>query len=256
MKAKRYLVAILALVIFFMATPTYVTANRPGDILGNVLNTDIRVFINDIEIAGYNIDGYTYVIAEDLSPYGFNVVWNDTARTLSISHGNPRGELRTVAAGTNAVGSTAFSYVYTDIVAYIEGNRVASYNIQGSTVIRIDDLSAAYGTASWNSNERTLRVSIANGVSLESVQLPVTPSTTPTPTPPSPPTPPPASPPAVHANDWRNSPDSRTVWLANRTSLIAHSSSVCSNMRSPVTSTKGAVISRGGRACQQCWTNR
>jgi len=57
-------------------------------------------------------------------------------------------------------------------------------------------------------------------------------------------------------NDWTNSPDNKTVWIANSTSLIAHSSSICSNMSIPIQTTKGEVVADSGRACQQCWVNR
>ena len=59
-------------------------------------------------------------------------------------------------------------------------------------------------------------------------------------------------------NDWGNSPGSRIVWTANRTSVVIHSSPDCSNMGNPVQTTKEAALNRsgGGRPCQNCWTNR
>ena len=64
------------------------------------------------------------------------------------------------------------------------------------------------------------------------------------------------SPSAAQSNGWSNAPDNTKVWIANRTSLIAHSTSSCSNMSSPVESTKGEVVARGGRPCESCWINR
>ena len=46
-------------------------ALRPGDVAGQVLATEIRAFIDGVEIPAYNIDGNLGVVAEDLNAYGF-----------------------------------------------------------------------------------------------------------------------------------------------------------------------------------------
>jgi hypothetical protein len=132
----------------------------PGNTAGSVLNTDIRVYINGVEIAGYNIGGRTYIIAEDLRAYGFSVVWNSPNRTLSITRGMPKGTVKRVPLNTEKQGSAAFEYIYTDILAYIEGKPVQSFNIKGQTVICVDDLVSPYGYSVWNRDARTLKAVI------------------------------------------------------------------------------------------------
>ena len=131
-----------------------------GAVMGNVLHSDVRVYIDDVEIAGYNINGRAFVIAEDLSPYGFKVTWNSQNRMLTIVKGVVSGTPKPVPQNTGKVGSVAFQYVYTDIVMLIDGKEVEGYNIGGQAVIFIDDLAAAYGSALWDATARTLKVTI------------------------------------------------------------------------------------------------
>ena len=59
------------------------------------------------------------------------------------------------------------------------------------------------------------------------------------------------------ANSWSGSSYDRVVWTANATSQVIHRTSTCSNMSSPVQTTKGDALSRvgGGRPCQVCWAD-
>ena len=59
-------------------------------------------------------------------------------------------------------------------------------------------------------------------------------------------------------NDLLNSPGYRPVWTANLNSIVIHRTPECSNMRSPVETTKEAALARpnGGRPCMTCWINR
>jgi len=139
-------------------TPTQVTPLTPfGTIAGNVLNTDIRVFINNQEIMGYNIDGYTFVVAEDLTAFGLAVIWDGLARTLSITRGTNTTQPQTVPVNLQPVGSVAFPFFYTDIVAYINGQAVKSFNVDGQTIVRVSDI-AVFGSYQWLPAERELRV--------------------------------------------------------------------------------------------------
>ena len=69
---KKIICLKLILVVLLLFTVS-VNALAPGDPIGWVLHTDIIAYINDTPIRSYNIGGYTYVIAEDLIGYGFDV---------------------------------------------------------------------------------------------------------------------------------------------------------------------------------------
>lgn len=58
---------------------------RSGDIAGNYYETDIKTYLNGKEIESYNIGGRTYIVAECMKDHGYDVVWNEEKRTLSIT---------------------------------------------------------------------------------------------------------------------------------------------------------------------------
>ena len=134
-------------------------ANQPGDFAGNVLHTDIRVYIDDIPIMGYNIDGSTYVVATQLNAYGFVVQWNEAARRVDISRGASTATPLYVQANHESVGMVAFPFYFTDIVTYVNGQRVSSFNVGGRTVVRITEVGTAAGVdVQWNDAARTVHV--------------------------------------------------------------------------------------------------
>lgn len=50
-----------------------------------IYSTDIKTYLNGSEIQSYNLGGRTAIVCEDMRDYGFNVVWDEIDRTLSIS---------------------------------------------------------------------------------------------------------------------------------------------------------------------------
>lgn len=57
----------------------------PGDVAGQYYYTDIKTYLNGKEIESYNIGGRTFIVAENMRDYGYDVDWNEENRTLSIS---------------------------------------------------------------------------------------------------------------------------------------------------------------------------
>ena len=54
-------------------------------IIGQVLATDIRAYINGAEIPAYNIDGKLAIIVSDLNNYGFVTQYNNDLRKTSVT---------------------------------------------------------------------------------------------------------------------------------------------------------------------------
>ena len=82
---KKKLMALLLTAVMLcsmLALPAQAAQYKVGDAIGNVLYTDIVTYIDGYAIRSYNINGYTYIVAEDLLMYGFSVVWNGAAKTL------------------------------------------------------------------------------------------------------------------------------------------------------------------------------
>jgi len=132
------------------------STHKVGDVIDHVLNTDIVAYVNSKAIKSYNINGNTAVLAEDLMNYGFNVTWNQDARTLDIKKGD--GTITSTyapVANTEPVGSVAMDVLYTDIVTSMNGEKITSYNVNGSTIVYIDDLSR-FGTLVWDADAKTI----------------------------------------------------------------------------------------------------
>lgn len=81
---------------FFSLNPNYLveekTQNKakPGKVIGNIYETDIKTYIYDVTVPSYNIGGKTAVAIEDLgydgafSPIGGKFIWNEAERTISL----------------------------------------------------------------------------------------------------------------------------------------------------------------------------
>lgn len=71
MKQTRRICCLLLTAIVLLCT-THINATA---IIGSVLTTDIKAYINGLEIPSYNVDGNMVIIGSDLRSYGFNVVY-------------------------------------------------------------------------------------------------------------------------------------------------------------------------------------
>ncbi len=160
MKKTRHLILSAVLVIICTFLTVTAAALRVGEVIDYVLATDIRAFIDGSEIKAYNIGGRLGVIAEDLCDYGFTVVWNGESRTLSITRNeNPTVEpMLFEEKQVKNVGAMTSAVLYTDIVTYLDGNVVESFNINGETIIYFSEL-ARYGSCLYDDNARLSMIS-------------------------------------------------------------------------------------------------
>jgi hypothetical protein len=142
---------------------------RTPKVVDYALYTDIVARIDGHAIRSYNIGGYTAVVAEDLRAYGFWVIWNPTERTLCISRAMKDGELETPETWpdyqpgklTHRIGERAKAVYETDIVTYAAGDMLESFNIDGETLVWIDDL-APFGSVTWHPEEREITLTLGD----------------------------------------------------------------------------------------------
>lgn len=134
------------------------TVVHAATITGQAVHTDIVAYINDLPIPSYNINGYTAIVAEDLEQYGFFVQYDNATRSLNVDYfenNKPITANYQPEQNTKPIGSFA-AYVYaTDIVTYVAGEKVPSYNIDGRTLILMDELQK-YGDVTWYPKERKI----------------------------------------------------------------------------------------------------
>ncbi len=126
------------------AIPTANSADMP---MGYVEYTKIVAYIDDRPIRSYNINNYTYIVAEDLMGFGFQVHWDGTTGTLSLGE-RTGGITSTYTPDPSAPTSgRAMPYYYSQVKTVILPNhQITSYNIGGSSCINMDDLAKYYAT--------------------------------------------------------------------------------------------------------------
>ena len=171
MKKARHLILSASLIIICAFLTVTAAVLRVGEVIDYVLATDIRAFIDGSEIAAYNIGGKLGVVAEDLTDYGFSVVWNGESRTLSVTR-NENPTVKNVLfeeKKTQNIGAKTKAVLYTDIVTYLDGNVVQSFNIDGQTIIYFSEL-AKYGSCMYDDNARLSMIS-SLGVGFETVTI-------------------------------------------------------------------------------------
>ncbi|MBE7037624.1 MAG: hypothetical protein E7404_01830 [Ruminococcaceae bacterium] len=127
-----------------------------------VRTTDICAYINNFPVATYNLNNQNAVYASGLRKYGFDVTWNDEERRvdISLSDEDIKGPDETILRDelTNA-GRVISSAKDTDIVTYIDGKKVESFNIDGYTVIYFKELKI-FGEINWDAKMRIAMLTI------------------------------------------------------------------------------------------------
>ena len=161
MKRARHYIFCAVLVAICLALTISAVALRTGDVVDYVLATNIRAFIDGYEIPSYNISDRLGIVAEDLRGYGFDVVWNPEALTLSITK-NQWGVTSPIETSTSGKKTNASIPVYsTNIVTYVDGEEVESFNIGGYTIIYLRELER-YGTCMYDHDCAASMVSTAH----------------------------------------------------------------------------------------------
>lgn len=169
---KFVTVFLLISIILTTLMPTALFAVS-GDIIGYAKYTDISAYINHYPINSYNINDYTAVVAEDLRNYGFDVVWDGEARSLSVTRNDSATEILpygNIYKYSSVAGREYVPYLETDIKTYVNGNAVESFNINGQTCIYIDSL-APYGNVVWVPEIRAIKLWI-EGLPMKAFEYP------------------------------------------------------------------------------------
>ena len=152
---KRILILLSAAMLFGISAS--------AEKVGEALSTDIVTFIDGSPIESYNYLDYTYIVAEDLRNYGFDVDWDADVRRLDITRPE-RNFTPYIDDFINEIKSynlfvPVFDVYATDIKAYINGEPVQSYNIDGRTIINTDALQA-FGICTYDNDKRRYDVDI------------------------------------------------------------------------------------------------
>ena len=125
-------------------------------VIGSVLTTDIKAYINGCEVPSYNIDGNIVVVGQDLRSYGFNVVYDNNTRTSFVSY-DGSGTWTPIAPSienSQSIGTKVMDVYQSDISVSVNGNQVACYNVGGKMAFRFAELKV-FGNYSYDNETRS-----------------------------------------------------------------------------------------------------
>lgn len=142
---------LITLAMLFCAIPI-----NAATVIGSVLTTDIKAYINGCEVPSYNIDGNIVVVGQDLRSYGFNVVYDNNTRTSYISY-DGSGTWTPIApsiVNSQSIGTKVMDVYQSDISVSVNGNKVACYNVGGKMAFRFSELKV-FGNYSYDNETRS-----------------------------------------------------------------------------------------------------
>ena len=162
-KRISFIALISAIVILLFSSN--VSAYNIGDVIGYAQPTDIIATINGYQLNSYNVDGYTYIVVEDLRYFGMDVIYDNNTRTLSVARNFQVANIDPTTTnpeyGNIGTNTSYINILYTDIISYVNGNFVNSYNINGATIIKFDEL-AHFGQINYDNTRREISLTIAD----------------------------------------------------------------------------------------------
>lgn len=104
------------------------------------LGDDTAAYINNCPIPSFAINGQTAVLASDLESYGFSCTYNDYLRRVDIKFiGGEITPLR-VWRDRRSYGRAVAELLPTDIEAWLDGERITSFNADNMTAVYFADL--------------------------------------------------------------------------------------------------------------------
>lgn len=144
-----------------ICTAASVYAQDVGDVIGTVYTTDIITLVDSVPIPSYSIGGTTAIALSDLREYGFDVQFNEETRRVDVTTLTKPENITGIETKRGTVGGVCGNVLYTDIRAYVNGVEITSFNVEGRTCVRVEDLGALtdeynvqWGYSDYNFNYR------------------------------------------------------------------------------------------------------
>ena len=147
---------------------------RVGDVIGTVYNTDIYTRIGvsgsknqnfeTAKIPSYAANGQSIIKASDLRNYCHRVDWYPEYKSVYIYLNADSAWSPLTTRKTGIPGSKFTDILETDISVYVvddTGSRkVTSYNVDGYTMIPVEELNSGLGSVEWVPEDRVLNYNI------------------------------------------------------------------------------------------------
>jgi len=158
---------IVIIVVLVLISSFSFAAVQIGDAIGDVLYTDIVTKINGVNINSFNINGSTAIYVSELKKLGYDVKWDGNKRQVEVIDNREQEIISSETKDVKGyqpenqgltVGSAIGKVLHTDIETYLEGSKVDSFNINGSTAIYVDALSTSGIDYEWDGENRQVLI--------------------------------------------------------------------------------------------------
>ena len=153
----KKIIAVVLCAVLMLSCFSMVASAKVGDVIGLALHTDIVAYINHYAIPSFAVNGQSMIVAEDLRNFGFDVIWNQWDRTLKIYRNHQTKVNKMQFAKTGRSGSKFANVLETNIKVYANGKLIPSYNIDGYTLIPMEEL-YVFGPVFWVPEERAIKL--------------------------------------------------------------------------------------------------
>ncbi len=160
--------------IVFLLTFTMIlsmtTFAKTGDVIGKIYSTDIKAYINGVQMESYNIGGKTVVVLEDITN---QCEYSDELRTLLLWELSPNTLIPGTKTYDRAPGTPVGNIYQTDIKTIVRGKEIPCWSLNGKMAVALEDLGAngewsdIGGKFIWNADERTISLEFMYGYSFE-----------------------------------------------------------------------------------------
>ena len=123
-------------------------------------HSDIVAYIDGVPIRSYNMEGKTWIVAEDLSKYKFRVDFSEKYKLLMIDYVDT--DLKELTAdyvpdlNYNDIGNVVGKAYKSTLSVRVGRKYVEAYDLAGKTIILFDELNN-FGSVDWNSENREIR---------------------------------------------------------------------------------------------------
>ena len=133
----------------------------PGQVIGKVLSTDIRAYINGAEIPAYNVDGKLAVIVSDLNNYGFKTKYDNGARKTTVTRDKSASTFTSAPskASGQPIGTALMNVLSSDIIVELDGKQVPAFNVDNRMAIPFSELKE-YGEYKYDNGTRTSSITL------------------------------------------------------------------------------------------------
>lgn len=148
-------------IIFCLLFSGVLTAN--ADVAGNIYSTDIKAYINGVEVPSYNIGDKTAIVLEDILDYRL-ITYKDDVRILYFSGMAPEYIISGTSQEYETMGEKVGKVYKTDIKASIYGRLIEACVINGKIAVALEDLGKAGefsdigGRLLWNNETREIHL--------------------------------------------------------------------------------------------------